>query len=167
MNDTHAGAEDELFNSNPVRNSVDSQGMPLEALVEEDEDVSTLPIDDELFTASTVPIYAARPRPTSQDQGSRHAEAEAEEQLMMRAAAAAQVSRSGAAPDDNGYGVIVEVVKETTVVASAEDDVPRVANGHFKASEEVLAIQSGLEEIVTEGAVGGMGREFEWPEDVF
>ncbi|KAK5136444.1 hypothetical protein LTR08_003089 [Meristemomyces frigidus] len=175
---TDAKATDELANSAPARNSVDSQGSPLESLVEEDEDVSASPMADEpsVPTATTTSTrqgrysVRSRSRSGSPSKWSGIVRANAEEQLITRAAEAAQDSRGrpGSPPPVDGYSVVVEVVKETVSIIPGEHDVPmlpKAARGHFEAHEE-LAATAGADETVTEEK-GEQAIEFEWPEDVF
>ncbi|KAK4542714.1 hypothetical protein LTR36_006286 [Oleoguttula mirabilis] len=168
--DAEPGA-DELANS--ARNSLDSQGLPLEPLYEEDEETSMVALKDEPSkpTAKATPArhgrHAVRSRSTSPNKRSGSVQALAEEEMFTRAAEVAQGRRGGRAaspPPMNGHSKVVEIVKEKVSVVPGEGDVPELpkgASGGFESFEETS--KAGAEEVVTEQG----GNEFEWPEDVF
>lgn len=169
---------DELAETN-ARTSIDSLGLPLEPLYEEEEETSIVALKDEPSkpTAKATPArhgrQAVRSRSTSPNKQSDSVKPAVEEEMFTRAAAAAQGRRIGgraASPNTNGHSSkVVEVVNETLTVVPGEGDVPdlpKTAHAGFESSEEKVKV--GAEEVVTVVEDDKKRKSnFEWPEDVF
>ncbi|KAK5118563.1 hypothetical protein LTR85_008028 [Meristemomyces frigidus] len=170
ISDVDAGATE--LDDAPARNSMDSQGLPLEPLYEEEEETSMVALKDEPSkpTATATPARHGRhvrTRSTSPNKRSGSVQPAAEEEMLTRAAEAAQGRRGGrigTPPPTNGHSKVVEVVNETVTVVPGEGDVPELpksAHVGFESFEEI--VKAGAEEVVMETGA----NEFEWPEDVF
>ena len=176
MSDADAGAEEPVDDA-PSRTSMDSQGLPLEPLYEEEEETSMVALKDEPSkpTAMATPArygrHAVKSHSRSTSPNKRSAESvqpAAEEQMITRAAEAARhgrlIGRSVSPPPVNGHSKVVTVVEETVSIVPGESDVPNLpkgANGDF----ESLAADETVEKKVVVKKV--TQEEFEWPEDVF
>jgi hypothetical protein len=158
--DAQAGAEEDILDAAPVRTSLDSQGTPLEPLYEEEEETTTVPINDEPSkpTAKATPArygrHAVRSRSGSPHKRSGSVPPGAEEQMMTRAAEVAKTGRVFS-PPPNGYSKVTEVVNETVTVVPGQGDVPALPEG------------VALEQVETTKVVRKEKEQFEWPDDVF
>lgn len=181
MEDVEAGADD-LGDSAPARNSMDSQGLPLEPVYEDEEETSTVPLKDEPSkpTAMATPARygrraaRSRSRSASPNKLSGFVRPGAEEQMITRAAEAAQQhpgrrGRSASPPPTNGHYKVTETVIETVSVVPGEDGVPKMPKGaHGSFESTVTTTHEGAEvETITKEIKSGSKEDFEWPEDVF
>lgn len=166
---------DEPADSAPSRNSLDSQGGPLDPVYEEEEETSIVRLNDEPSkpTAKATPARygrrAGRSRSTSPNKRTAPG---TEETMMTRAAEAAQQhpgrrGRSVSPFPVNGYKAVLE--HETVTVMPGGRDVPSLpkgANGSFESLVEVTVAGAEEGEVVTE-VTETTKTGFEWPEDVF
>lgn len=186
------GGEDQDFqadanDTSPAgkRTSMDSQGLTLEPLYEDEElETSTrIPLNDEPSkpTAKATPARhgrhaAARSRSASPVKTRRDSAGQgSEERMLTRAAEAAQGRRGGSRqfsplPTQTTKGI--EVVDETISIVPGEDGVPelpRGATGSFESLDETVQTREVRAKKVakTQKTKKANRDDFEWPADVF
>ncbi|KXL49640.1 hypothetical protein M433DRAFT_151689 [Acidomyces richmondensis BFW] len=146
---------DETFNAATSRTSLDSQGIPLEPVYEEEEETTVVALKDvpSKPTAKATPArysrHASRSRSGSIQPG-------VEEQMMTRAAHVVQSSRHFSPPPGNENYKTVEVVEGTVTARPGEGNVPALPNKISGSTESINLTESEKQK-----------EEFQWPDDVF
>lgn len=137
------------------RTSLDSQGIPLEPVYEEEEETTYVALKD----VPSNPTAKATPARYSRLASRSHigsVQPGVEEQMMTRAAHMVQSSRHFSPPPENGFTNTTEVVDETVTVRPGEGDIPDLPNKF-----------NGGPENVSQTKFGKQNEEFQWPDDVF
>ena len=181
VENAQAGAEehstDELAEDQGVlRNSMDSNGRPLDPVYEEEEETTTIQLKDEPSkpTAKATPARHSRAnmrsRSASPNKRAGSVQPGTEERMITHAAHAAQehpgrkAARSVSPPPLYSK---VAITEETVSVVPGQDGIPglpRGANGSFESLDELAGEPMEVEVLRT---VQEREEEFEWPEDVF
>lgn len=172
--DEQSGAEEQPS----VRNSLDSQGHPLDPVYEEEEETSTVPLNDAppkptaKATPARYPRHAIRSGSDSPHKRSGSFQPGVEEQMMTRAAEAAlrhpgrMGSRSISPLPSDGY-TKTTVVEEKVTVLPGQNGVPKLPKGTNGSFESPDSPENGNEGKIRIEVTRAENTEFEWPDDVF
>ena len=162
-------SDDELAGHATLRSSVESPVQPLEPVYEEEEEITSVPVNDEPSKPTAKATPARYGHRVERARASSPQKLSGNDKVASGAAGATLNDGQGRSisPPPNKHTEVAKVINDTVTVIPGKGEVPELpkgANGSFESLDQLQRSHTKAEIL----RANGTGKEeFEWPEDVF